>query len=108
MRYAILHDKRFIWIDTRLRADVFDATLPVLSEHVEPEAVCVAIDYAEKVSFELLESRRVDDAFEDGVLDALTELAALLRNFAEPPSAFPIFGGHVVTHQYHHGTVTVA
>lgn len=105
---ATLHDERCIGVDTRLCADVFDAALPVLAEHVEAEAVCFTIDNRHEVSFEFLESGRINDALEDGVLYALTELAALLRDLSQPSATVLILCGDVVTYQDHHGRVTVA
>jgi hypothetical protein len=85
-----------------LGAHLFDPVSPVLAKKVKPQAVFFGIDFVNQTLPELRPLGRIYQAFEDGLLHALAEVAAFLGNMAKPFPALGSFRIHVVGHDHKH------
>ncbi len=77
----------------------FDDVFAASPEMVYAEAVFVFVYDLEKTMTESLELRVVHRAFEDGILNALSEILACRGNMPEPPPPRLRLGIHVVCHE---------
>lgn len=68
-------------------ADVFDPPLPLVAEEVEAKAVLRGCDLGEEVGAEADPLGGVDEALEDGILDALPAIFAQAGNAAQTAAA---------------------
>jgi len=77
---------------------VLNVVLPIRPEEIETQTVSLEIDLAKKTSPELGPLRRVDEAFEDRILDALAVILATFRYPAEAPPTLEGFRVYIVGH----------
>ena len=82
---------------------MLDAALAVGAEAVEPQAVPRRIDQLHHAGAERRPLRRLDLAFEDGVLHLLAEVEAGAGDTAQARAASPALGVHVIGHEHQHG-----
>jgi hypothetical protein len=93
---GISHDEGAVHIVSGFGSVVFDAFFPVFAEEVEAEGIGFGVDDVEEAGFEVGELGGIELAFEDGVLDALSEIEAGFGDLAEASSSGGGGGGDVV------------
>jgi hypothetical protein len=81
-------DKGAFGVKDVLDPEVLDAASPVGSEEVEAEAVFFFVENFQQAEPELGPLGGIDEALEDGVLDALTVIVAGFGDAAQAPAAF--------------------
>ena len=91
-----------IWIVRGLRPNVLDTWPPIGPEPIEPQTVCVHVDFLGESCAEQCPLRGIDFALEDRILDSLSEVLADPRNSSEPSPPGSIARGNVVGDQHQH------
>ena len=81
-------DERTIHVETGLGTDMFDATAPFATQHVEAQRVACRINDADKPGTQGRPLRGIEIAFEDGVLNALAPILAGPRDGSQAPATF--------------------
>jgi hypothetical protein len=81
---------------------VFDPVLPMFSEKVKAQTILFGINLVDQALAELRPLGRVHEALEDGLLHALTKVAAFLGDVAESFPALRCFRINVVGHNHKH------
>ena len=79
------------------------ASLPIVSQIIEPNAVLVQIHNVQKTILAVGPLSRIDFHLENGILDALPKIQACLGGQTKSLSAGRGFGGDVVSDKYVHG-----
>jgi hypothetical protein len=74
-------------VERWLRTDVFNATLAVSAQTVEPKAVGCRIDFSDQPRAQGSPRRRIDFAFEHRILNPLTEVETGSRHASQPALA---------------------
>ncbi len=96
-----------IKVQSRLSANVLDARLPVGAELVEAETIGCHVDFFQQPRSQFHPLCRVDVAFEDRILHALTEIFTCPRDPAQAPLATISGCRYIICNQYHHGIASL-
>lgn len=86
------------WFHTK----VFDAMLPFIPQHVEPQTVLFRLNYIDQLLFQMDVLFVVDRAFEDRILHSLSEVEALLSDVSQASLAGFVASGDIEGHKDQH------
>ena len=81
---------------------MLDLVSIVRSQEVEPQAVLIILHFVQESTPEYRPLSRIDDALENGVLNALSKVEARLRDTPESPPPCRIHSAYVITHKDEH------
>ena len=83
----LLNNQRPLQVGRGFGAVMFHASLPVTAQEVEAKAVRFFVVEIEEFELEACPLLGIDVAFEDGILDALSEIEAGAGDFGKPAFA---------------------
>jgi len=92
-----------IKVEGRFHANVLDSVLPFISQHVEPQTVFVGLDQLNQLLLQMYVLLIVDGTLEDGILDSLPKVQALLCNVSEASLTSFVAGCNVICDKDQHG-----
>jgi hypothetical protein len=91
-----------IEVERGLCAQMFHARIPIGTQLVEPQAIGFGVDFLDQSIPQFDPLRRIDVAFEHGILDALAEVTASARHASQPPLSAIALGRYIICNQNHH------
>lgn len=91
-------------VERRFGPVVFHALIPLFAQDIDAQAVGLRIDNVEKPGANADKLARIDQAFENRILDALTMIKARLRCPAKSAPSGSRDGGHIVGDENLHKT----
>ena len=103
VRTGASNNQRIVRIDGLIRSDVFNPPPPICPEEIKPQTILIRIDFLHQLIAEKGPLRRVNGAFENGVLHPLPIVLANLCDTPQPGLPSRVDCGNVVAYDNHHG-----